>query len=142
MPDQISVEVEGANRVANWLRGLARLLPKAVDEETQEWGEWAEGQLRAKPYPPQRSGSKYQRTGDLGRMWEVKPITEGVLNITNLAQRRGRYYGGYVVGDGEGKGQAGIHQGRWWLLKKFADRALFPKLRERIFKRIDKETRI
>ena len=43
------------------------------------------------------------------------------VRIVSNAMRDGRPYSGYVIGDAEGYGQAGIHQGYWTTLRDAVD---------------------
>lgn len=85
------------------------------------------------PYPPPPSDSAYRRTGTLGRslgsgmgggassgepsIYKVRQLGEGNYEGTfgtNLD------YASYVIGDTQ---QASVHQGRWWTMRKIAERA-------------------
>lgn len=69
-------------------------------------------------YPPQRSGSSYIRTLDLGRFWtsaqyEIHASTGGITGVIGNAVRSrktGRAYGPYVQSEED---QAYMHRGRW-----------------------------
>jgi len=70
-------------------------------------------------YPAAPAGSRYRRTGNLGRTW-TSHITRSAENITgelgnNAKDRRGRSYGPYVQADPSGPRphQAWFHRGRW-----------------------------
>jgi hypothetical protein len=71
--------------------------------------------LSVRPYPPERPGQRYKRTGRLGRSWKVSTRGQSVI-IENTAP-----YSGYVVGDGAGQRQAWMHRGRWWLMRDMVD---------------------
>lgn len=60
-------------------------------------------------YPPQPATSKYHRTGTLGSTW--KSVEQG---SQMFAFYNPTTYAHWVVGDGEGKHQAG-HMGHWWI---------------------------
>lgn len=85
----------------------------------QRLGRYIVGALKGKPYPPELSGQKYERTGRLNRAWAAN--VQGrwdTIHITNNANFKGRYYAGYVVGNpisSIGNAQASIHRGRWWV---------------------------
>lgn len=132
MTDGIEVRYEGLGRVTNWLRNLGGLIQRDTDKETEMWGEETERVLKSKPYPPQRSGSRHQRTFELRNRWKLEKKQQGAFAITNKARdRRGRFYARYPVGDGEGKGQAWMHRDRWWLFMNVI-RERLPKLTGRI----------
>jgi hypothetical protein len=65
-------------------------------------------------YPPERPGSTYDRTGELGRSWDIENLETDGLNatfdVTNDAAGPSGYYADYVVG----KPQAWMHEGYWW----------------------------
>jgi hypothetical protein len=65
------------------------------------------------------SGIDY-RTGNLGRSVQVYQVGAS-HKIEVAAYRRGRQYDQYVIGDREGRNQAGIHQGRWITMKDAVD---------------------
>ena len=108
------IQVNGADSVALSLRKLENL-----DEVIAgAMGQWAtktlDGQLYGEDkYPPPPAGSRYIRTGNLGRGWGVMRSGKTSVQFFN-----GTPYGPYVVGDSSGSGQAGIHAGRWWIALK------------------------
>lgn len=85
----------------------------------QRLGRYIVGALKGKPYPPELSGQKYERTGRLNRAWTADVRGKyDTIHIINAANDRGRYYAGYVVGNAissVGNAQADIHRGRWWI---------------------------
>lgn len=64
--------------------------------------------------------TKTGRTGLMGRSWRINQLSTG-YTLENTAQRKGRAYSGYVVGDAYGTGQAWMHQGRWNLFRDVVD---------------------
>jgi hypothetical protein len=96
---------------------------------------------RMQEYPAERSGQstaisvavvgrayvptpgRYQRTGNLGSRWAIEEIPQG-YKIENTAQRKGREYGRYVVGDAYGTGQAWMHVGRWQVMRDVVEEEL------------------
>lgn len=52
------------------------------------------------PYPPQATGSRYRRTGTLGRNWRHRREVGADLRVVieNPAERNARKYAGYVSG--------------------------------------------
>jgi hypothetical protein len=96
-------------------RGGGRLAPARV-MTTYDWAELhVMRYLSVRPYPPERPGQRYKRTGRLGRSWKVSTRGQSVI-IENTAP-----YSGYVVGDGAGQRQAWFHRGRWWLMRDMVD---------------------
>ena len=65
-----------------------------------------------KSYPEERAGQKYIRTFLFQQSWLIMRMDNG-YEIINDAARDGKEYGGYVVGDAVGQGQAWMHVGRW-----------------------------
>jgi len=95
---------------------------------------------RMQEYPPEPAGQstasshsalgtifrptkgRYRRTGNLGASWKIEEISGSMgYTISNDAQRKGRSYGQYVVGDAYGTSQAWMHQGRWQKLRDVAE---------------------
>lgn len=73
-------------------------------------GRYAQGALQGKPYPPERSGQKYRRTGELNRSWLAQIIGRDTISIINPASDKSGFYATYPVGDE----QAWMHKDRWW----------------------------
>lgn len=99
-------------------------------------GEWAietlDGELYGEGnYAPPPANSTYVRTGNLGANWGVRRSGKTGVVFENFVG-----YGGYVVGDGDGAGQAGIHQMRWWLARRKVEDRL-EVLADRIERRAD-----
>lgn len=100
---------KGHERVTHVLRDTAQRAPKEMGETTFLWAaRHAIPRLRAQPYPSPRPGQTYMRTGQLARRWSVRN-NEGGATIFN--NRPGAIF---VIGDGQGGGQAWMHVGRWW----------------------------
>lgn len=69
-----------------------------------------------------RARGRYQRTGKLGASWAIEKVGGGMgYRLSNNAERKGRTYGQYVVGDAYGTGQAWMHKGRWQKLRDVVD---------------------
>jgi len=83
---------------------------------------------RGKRYPPERPNQQYVRTGDLGRSWHIRTLSDGVLIYNDAidTRRRGaKFYANYVFGfDDDGTGQSIWHQGRWPTIGQLANRSL------------------
>lgn len=101
----VTFEIRGSNRVANNLRTLAALNKNVIDPVGRKWAKGVRGKLKSKPYPSQRAGQTYVRTGELANRWAVDTTRMGMWSITNT-----REGAGFVVGDE----QASVHLGRWW----------------------------
>lgn len=69
-----------------------------------------------KVYPSPPSGSRYRRTGTLGRRW-THEVTGGGNSLTGKVGNN-TAYGPWVQSDGF---QASIHQGRWQTDKQVLD---------------------
>ena len=108
--------ITGQDTVTHALREAAAVLPRQVVNTTYDWAELhVMRYLSVRPYPPERPGQRYKRTGRLGRSWSR--LTALVLAaLDNTAP-----YSGYVVGDGKGQGQAWFHRGRWGLMRDMVD---------------------
>jgi len=97
----------------------------AVDDAMREDHIQVAKEFRATPYPPERPGQQYVRTGRLGRSWKHKRYRKTKSRVEwgveNKAAQRGRVYPSYVVGDEQGR-QAWMHKGRWWVaLAKYTE---------------------
>ena len=116
-------KVIGSQRVQNNLRAAA-----AASENTypitRQWAQDTRKFLKGKPYPPKLPFQRYVRTGRLANSWKVAKSSKNAVEILNTAHVKGNKYAVYVVGDTQGKRQAGIHKGRWWLAR--------PTIEERI----------
>jgi len=110
----LDIGIDGEDVIALWLR-------KGIDLDkpiAQGLGDWAADTLDDRlygmhNYAPQPAGSTYVRTGRLGSNWGLqRGPGETAVTFYNMTS-----YAGYVVGDGEGQGQA-RHMGHWWLGRK------------------------
>lgn len=129
---QISIKVNGYDRVANNMRRLATELDRELDKDVRAWAQDTRGDLKAEPYPPKRPNQRYVRTGRLANSWGVRKAGPARYEIHNSAS-----YSHYVVGNHMGKEQAWMHKGRWWLVRNLVqDRA--PELTRRISAKIRK----
>jgi hypothetical protein len=112
----ITVEIEGANELAAALEREPEIARPILEKATRMALIDLVDPLTTYPAPP--SGSRYKRTGDLGRLWTAAPPEvhvmgtgfEGVLG-------NARPGAGYVQGDE----QAGVHQGRWQTVRQVAE---------------------
>ena len=118
-----TISVEGAERLAGKFREAARSSPGEFDKTQGKWARSTAGVLRRKGYPPQRPGQTYVRTRRLKRGFEAQRQRSLEWSITNVAQHRGKFYAGYVIGDQ----QAWMHAGRWWKMRTEIEKEL-PKL--------------
>lgn len=128
---EFDVRSSGYDEIRATLRRGANL----QDEIGRELGDWAQDHLDGRlygmeNYAPPPAGSTYVRTGGLGAGWGLRRIRQSAVEFFNL-YRAVRF----VVGDGDGRGQAAIHAGRWWLARKRTEAAI-PDLIRRIETRI------
>lgn len=115
MPAQITIRLEnddkvrlGLNRWAKTLAPIAKADIKAAMERARKVSPAYQG---GSQYNIAERGG-YERTGNLGR--SVFVMEEGLsVRIVVEAYRDGQDYGGLVLGDGRGGGQAWFHAGRW-----------------------------
>lgn len=134
---EFRVELKGINRVRNQLRTVAKFHPEATNPIMREWTQEVAAHLRAKPYPPERAGQKYRRTGRLGRRWRAMNPRPGITQIINKARAPGgSEYASFVVGDHRGDNQAWMHVGRWWKARTEVDQYT-PKLTEVLSKKLE-----
>lgn len=107
----------------------------AIQPALAEFGDEQVAEFRNLPYPPERAGQTYIRTFDLRGSWSGQASTRTRYVINNDANARGNYYAVYVVGDGDGEGQAWMHKRRWWKARDIIDQRMprfTDKLRERM----------
>lgn len=133
-------------RVRRSFRVLGKALPRIYDKYVDDVTKAAS--IPVKKYPSKLPNQKYKRTGRYGRgvkrvkskrarlggLFGGRASRQGALTLR--AVFKGRDYAPYVGGNSEGKGQAGIHQGRWAVayeeLEKAADRMKKRPLKEMI----------
>lgn len=108
-------------------RRRMRTSMERIKRRMQEYPPEPPGQSRPASHPVlgtvyRRAPGRYQRTGNLGSHWAIaENDKKSGYTLTNTAQRKGRFYGRYVVGGANGAGQAWMHQGRWQLLRDVVD---------------------
>lgn len=109
------ITVSARNQVPDALGKFVDAAEKEADEAARKTVEASIEVLQV--YPPLPAGSHYKRTGRMGRSWKKIQTPRG-WRIENYAQKKGKRYSQFVVGDAQGNKQAQVHQGRW---KKFRD---------------------
>ena len=115
--DEEAIEAIGALSKAGW-----------KDKELGRWADDERDMLERTPYPPERSGQRYIRTGRLGKSYRVQKPRKMVRVITNRASTaKSGFYGGYVIS----QQQARVHRGRWYIMGDLIEDDL-PKLYEKI----------
>jgi hypothetical protein len=105
----------GFNRFVKSIPPITRERNKAAMERARKRSV-SDGPFGA--YTPAERG--YDRTGNLKASTYIETDGPSVRIVVN-AVRDGRDYGGYVVGNGDGYGQAGIHQGYWVTMRDAVD---------------------
>lgn len=134
----VSISIQGTNRVVGKFRLVANTSPKALDAAIGEFAKRTRVRLRSTKYPPKRPNQKYRRTGRLALSWAARRLGQATYAIENRAQRKGRYYGMYVVGPRSGaigKRQAWMHRGRWWIAEEEVEKSVV-ELRQQIIKEL------
>jgi len=109
----LSLQIKGQKLVSRGLDNLHAKIPKIGKYRLKEAAETIVRKMQK--YPSQRPNQTYIRTYLFRNSWKVQALPTG-YTVTNSAQKDGVYYGGYVVGDIYGAGQAWMHVGRWQLL--------------------------
>lgn len=127
----ITVHING-DKVFLGLKQLPGAVEDVRDDEMEEGVEEATkeasggGAFGGGYTVPQRSGQTYVRTGNLGRSTSYTREGLSYRFKSDAVSPRGQAYSKYVLGDGTGKGQAGVHRGRWPIayevMKKWADK--------------------
>jgi hypothetical protein len=117
----VTMDVQGGKEFALVVNRLVQFgrNPNAQASATfRNWAAKVATRFKGTPYgrktAAQQAGQGYVRTGIFGRSWRSKQLGNSHHMIQNFAQQKGRVYGSYVVGDGQGRGQARIHASRWW----------------------------
>lgn len=116
MSDPITIEIAGAEEVAAALEREPELARPALERATRLALLDFIDPLTDYPSPP--SGSRYRRTGDLGRLWTTAPPQVSVM-ATGFEGALGNARPGaqYVQGDE----QAAVHAGRWQTVRQVAE---------------------
>ncbi len=130
---RFELRVIGAARVENKMRKAAAA-SENVPKLTHAWAVDTVAKIRRKRNPPRRRGQTYRRTGRLKRGWKVEKGAKSSV-IVNTANRGGRQYAMYVVGDQRGNRQAWMHRGRWWVARDEIEKEI-PELRDEILDEI------
>lgn len=110
----LDIKTHGGPEMRAWL-AKGEKLDEPIGRALGEWAtETLDGQLYGSAnYAPPPPNSRYIRTGTLGAGWGLSRHSQTGVTFLNMTS-----YTGYVVGNEEGGGQAGIHAGRWWLARK------------------------
>lgn len=119
----MSVQIVGLEELNGKIKALGDGVGEMLEDATREAAFYVQSQIP--PYPPPPPGSRYRRTGTLGRditsvnAVEVKRLGREVVGKlwTDLV------YAPWVISEEEvaGRGpQAWMHQGRWWILQAVA----------------------
>lgn len=122
---KLSATLTNADHVKLGIRNLGAALPDIAFDDIEVAMNKA-----AKQSVPYTGGNSYavpltdsgidMRTGNLGR--SVQVYRRGASTVIEAAAyRRGHEYTQYVIGDREGQGQAGVHQGRWITMRDAVD---------------------
>lgn len=112
---QISIRVRG-ELVRKGLQDLHKEIPQIGRQQIRVVMERVKRIMEA--YPPERPMQQYQRTGRLFYSWGIDRLGNTGYTLKNDAQRRGKYYAQWVVGDAYGNKQnRKYHKGRWPLLR-------------------------
>jgi hypothetical protein len=123
IPIRMAVEVRG-EVVRMGLQDLSAEIPKVGRRQIRVVLNRIVSRMRANE-PPEPSSYKGRRTGLLNASWGINEAPDGTGYIlSNDATKRGNTYPRYVVGNGEGVGQAWMHRGRWPLLRNVVDEEL------------------
>ena len=134
-PFSFRADVKGFNRVANKYRATQSFFAKETDPIGRKWMTELAAFFRNLAYPPARN---YVRTYKLKRGWKAQFLKGmGKWTLINLAIQRGRHYAQWVVGDGRGKRQAGIHRAYWWIAREEIEKQA-PKLTKMLTKGLRK----
>lgn len=126
MSDTFTIEVEGLDEFVAACGKTGPELKRALTAGMEKGVLYVHQSVP--PYPPAPAGSRYRRTGSLGRtvtamagqvqgaIGRVQPIAGGVQGLVGSALP----YAPPVIGEA----QAGMHRGRWWRLVDVVKQAL------------------
>ena len=119
---QFSLRWIGLDTLQNGMNRFVKSVPEITRERNRE--AMRKAKKRSVSDPPGGAYSVpergYVRTMNLSASTYLEEDGLTVRIIVN-AMRDGRDYGGYVVGNGDGYGQAGIHQGYWVPMREAVD---------------------
>lgn len=103
-------EVRGLDEVLRSLNGAAKYVPEELEEATQNISDAARPLLAT--YPTPRPGSRYRRTGRLGRGWlgAQARLISSTRSIVGFRLVNSTPYTKWVQGD---ETQMWAHRGRW-----------------------------
>jgi len=116
-----SVELVGDVRIHRNLDRIIAKMPRVLDPCFADWVRGMRYRLAGRAEPPERPGQTYIRTGILRSSWSDLKRGDSEYSIINDASQRGRMYPTYVLGNGGGGGQAGVHRGRWWVAREVVE---------------------
>lgn len=127
----VSVQIQNVELVIRRLRNFAasiftrgafvdQTLETNLEAAAQEArGGWPDGPHTGYVVaPPDKT--RYKRTGTLGASTRWEPSGVAYRIVSAAVSPKGRAYSRYVLGDGQGQGQAQVHRGRWPLLLDIA----------------------
>lgn len=113
----IKIEVRGLRELQAKIKKMFADNGQVITYLNARLGSLVSKALEDKPYPPERPGQTYRRTGNFGRSWLPRIKGRNTISIINPVKARGRFYANYVAGDK----QAWMHVGRWWTARKVAE---------------------
>lgn len=123
---QITVTIKGADVIQSGLKKLGLAVTNMPAAVVRPEMDAARDELRT--YPAELPGQRYVRTGARYRATRVEAGSNNQYvksyTLKSDPTYRGRSADPYVVGDAYGRGQAGIHQGRWALIVNVVEKAL------------------
>lgn len=80
------ITINGANRVGNKIRSLAKTHPEITDPIIGDFMRAERAALKSTPYPAPRPMQTYKRTGQLANRWKVEKLRAG-FSILNESKR-------------------------------------------------------
>jgi len=109
----IDFEVEGIHGVVTGLNIVADTIPRGGNAHVKT--RMQEAINVTKTYPPMLVGQRYVRTGVYGKSFSMvgNPFHGGMTLKTDAVDFRGKSFSHFVAGGATGKGQYGLHIGRW-----------------------------
>jgi len=111
----LSVQVRNAKLVKKALEDLNAEIPKI--SAGRIWGRLNAAKARMKQYPPVKPWSKYRRTRNYARGWDIQKNPSGGDVIVSYSFINRVQYARLVGGGANRDGQAWMHMG-WWPLTR------------------------
>ena len=113
-----TIEVRGLERLVRKYERMGKNIDKGMKSIAHTGALYAHSKIP--PYPPSR-GTRYRRTGTLGRSIKANARRRGMNSYEGVIGTKVEY-APWVISETKGNNQAGpqawFHKDRWWTLQK------------------------